>query len=147
MSRLVRPSQVPILHRIKIALGVAALGAFAGGIAGGISAAVIAAIVAHETRILLDWSPYLFGAEFGAPLGAILFPLAAWTLMRRVSFGRAAFGTIAGAFIGGFAGYFITSTANALWFSIAGGVLGVALAATWMWMRSRAKAEFRESVV
>ena len=143
---------IPMKRRVRITLSIAGLGALAGGVAGGVLASVVVAILAVDARQLLDWFPYVIGAEFGAPLGAILLPIAAWTLMRHVTFGRAVLGTIAGALIGGFVGYFVSPKidgpdVNALFRSLAGGVLGFALAAILLRLRARAASRVGASVV
>lgn len=143
VSATERPATIPLSRRLKITLGVAGLGALAGGVAGGISAAVVSAVLARDARVLFDWFPYAIGAEIGGPLGIVLLPIGAWTLMRHVPFGRAVVGTIAGTLIGGFAGYFIAPDVHALFRSIAGGVLGFGVAAIVLRLRARAAKKIR----
>lgn len=138
-------AKVSLARRIKITLGISALGAVAGGIAGAIAAATVGAFMSGEATIYLDWFAYFMGAYIGAPLGAVLFPIAAWTLMRTVPFGRAAVGTIAGTLVGGFCGFFIAPGHNSLMISIGGGIIGFAVAA--ILLRLRAKAANTEPII
>lgn len=156
MISLMTPSgrsvAIPIRRRVKITLGIAVLGALAGGVAGSIAASVVVAILQADARLLLDWFPYVIGAEIGAPLGAALFPIAAWTLMRYVPFGRAVLGTMSGTLIGGCIGYFVSPKVdgpdvNALVRSIVGGVLGFVLAAILLRLRARAASQVSARVV
>ncbi|MEP6833676.1 MAG: hypothetical protein ABJB74_09785 [Gemmatimonas sp.] len=126
-----------LARRAKVTLGLTALGAFAGAVAGGLSAVAVAAIIDGTVRSVFSGSLFVIGAEIGAPLGAFLLPIAGWTLLRRVSFGRVMVGTVLGTLVGGFAGWFITMDTNAIFRSIAGGVIGFFTAAVLMRLRAR----------
>ena len=84
-------------------IGLAAGGAIAGALAGVAVAALVATVVA-TSRAALDLGLLAIGAAFGAPLGAVLFPIAGWLLMRRVPLGRALLGTAGGTIAGGWLG-------------------------------------------
>ena len=47
------------------------------------------------------------GLVYGTPLGAVLFPLAGWLLMRRVALGGALLGTAVGTTAGGLVGWLL----------------------------------------
>jgi len=51
---------------------------------------------------------------YADPLGAMLFPLAGWLLMRRVALGRALLGTAVGTIVGGLVGYFLPFSNDSL---------------------------------
>lgn len=129
MTQLTRPLSVSIVQRTKITLGLAMLGALAGATAGGISAVLVIAIGEWSLRELFDRFLFSVGAAIGAPLGALLLPLAAWTVMRNVPFGRAVAGTVAGTLVGGLMGWYVSLGQHALLRSLCGGVVGFVLAA------------------
>lgn len=122
---------------MKVTAGVAVFGAVAGAVAGGLSAILVGAVMDGSFRQLFDGFLFLIGAEIGAPLGAVFFPIAAWTLMRHVPFGRAFVGVVAGTLIGGFAGWFMGGRALGLVPSIGGGTIGFAIAAVLLRLRAR----------
>lgn len=140
-TELVHFPRASLARRAKITLGIAALGAIGGAAAGGMSAVVVAAIIDGTMRSIFSASLFAVGAEIGAPLGTLLLPLAAWTLLRRVSFGRAILGTVPGTLAGGLAGWFITMDTSAIFRSIAGGVIGFVAAAVLMRVRARSVPE------
>jgi hypothetical protein len=137
-TALVQVPRLSLARRAKITLGIAAFGAFGGAVAGGLSAVAVAMIIDGTVRSIFSGSLFVVGAGIGAPLGALLLPLAAWTLMRHVSFGRAILGTVTGTLVGGLAGWFVTMDTNAIFRSIAGGVIGFVGAAVLMRLRARA---------
>lgn len=136
-TALVQLPRLSLARRAKITLGIAALGAFGGAVAGGVSAVVVAAIIDGTVRSIFSGWLFGIGAQMGAPLGALLLPLAEWTLLRRVPFGRAISGTVAGTLVGGLMGWFITMDTNAIFRSLAGGVVGFLVAAVLMRLRAR----------
>jgi len=85
---------------------LAGVGAVTGAIAGSV-VAFLAVLLKLGLRDALDLQLLEFGAWFGAPLGATLFPLAGWLLMRRVPIGRALLGTMLGTILGGLVGWFV----------------------------------------
>lgn len=86
---------------VAITAGLAVAGAVVGGVLGGLLASLIGLFAAP-----VEWSSEVFlaGVEFGAVVGFVLAPIAAWTLMRRVPLWRAiaetALGTTIGAGVG-----------------------------------------------
>ncbi len=147
MTNPVGPVRVSALRRVQLTLSLATFGAFAGAVAGGLSALVVGAVLDRSARALFDGSLLLFGATLGAPLGAVLLPLAAWTLLRHVPFGRAFVGTVAGTLIGGFAGWFIAHDAHVLLRAIGGGIVGFVVAATLLRLRTRTASHIPAGVV
>lgn len=147
MSESLRPARVSAIQLAKIALGISALGGVAGAFAGGMSALLVGAILDRGLRVVFEGWLFLVGAGIGAPLGALLLPIAALTLMRYVPFGRAFVGTVVGALIGGFIGCFITMDSHVLLRSIAGGIVGFVVAAILLRLRARATGEIAAGVV
>jgi ABC-type enterobactin transport system permease subunit len=81
-----------------ITLGLSALGAIVGGVLGAVLVALLAVRLSavREIHLIGLW----FAAMFGAAMGAVLAPIAAWTLMRHVPIWRAISDTALGTFIG-----------------------------------------------
>lgn len=84
-----------------VTLALAGIGAVVGGVVGALLVGVLLAGLDHvqPSAFLL-----LMGARFGAGVGFVLAPVAAWTLMRRVplwrAIGETAIGTAVGAGLG-----------------------------------------------
>ncbi|MEP6765838.1 MAG: hypothetical protein ABJB66_16100 [Gemmatimonadaceae bacterium] len=95
-------ARVSLKRVAAVTAGLSVFGAIAGAFAGGSAAFLVEAIGNRSLEPFL----FLVGAEFGAPLGAVLMPFAGWALMRRVPLGRAFVGTIAGTLVGGIVGWF-----------------------------------------
>ena len=94
------------LRRIlTVTAALAGVGAVTGAFAGS-AVAFLAVLIRVGLRQALDLDLVEFGASVGAPLGAVLFPLAGWLLMRRVPIGRALVGTMIGTIVGGLVGWF-----------------------------------------
>ena len=116
-----------LLRAAQITGVLAAFGASVGALLGG---ALVALLGVRLGDFRLDAELLTIGAQFGATTGAVLAPVAAWTLMRRVPLWRAiaetATGTVLGAAIG-LVGQPLLQTA---WLSpVFLGVAGFALAA------------------
>jgi hypothetical protein len=86
---------------LAVTAGLAAAGAVVGGVLGGLLVTLLM-LMGRPT----SWNAIglLVGTEFGAAVGFVLAPVAAWTLMRRVPLWRAitdtAIGTTVGAGVG-----------------------------------------------
>ena len=94
------------LRRIlTVTAALAGVGAVTGAVAGS-AVAFLAVLLRVGLGEALDLQLFEFGAWVGAPLGAVLFPLAGWLLMRRVPIGRALLGTMLGTIVGGLVGWF-----------------------------------------
>lgn len=102
-----------LMRIIVITLGLAAAGFVAGGVVGMV---MMAGWLLVDGDFSMDM--VLFGGSFGAAMGAVLGPVSAWLLMRRVPIWLAitgtAGGTIAGAIFGGLIGGFGASFVCAL---------------------------------
>jgi hypothetical protein len=81
-----------------VTVGLVGAGAVFGAAAGGLAVTAGVLITEHEV------AGFAFGAFIGAPLGAIMAPTLAWTLLPRVPLGkmfvRCATGTVVGGVIG-----------------------------------------------
>ena len=90
-----------ILRIIQVTLGLSVLGLVVGAILGGGLIVLLGFRIGH---FRISGEELYYGALFGAAMGGVLAPLAAWTLMRRVPIWRAiaetAVGTVVGAAIG-----------------------------------------------
>jgi len=138
MSDSVQVVRVSAIRRAKITLGLAAFGGIGGAVAGGISALIVGAISTWSLADIFNGFLFLFGATIGAPLGTLLLPFAAWTVMRHVPFGRALAGTVTGTFVGGLIGWFITQDSHVLFRSVTGGIVGFTVAAVLLRLRAQA---------
>lgn len=108
-----------------VTAGLAAAGAVAGAVVGVLVAATWLLSAGHLLGLLLNLDGVLLFGAYGAVIGAVLGPLAAWLLMRHVplwkAIGGTALGTLAGSLLGlvgdgqmGFAGAFLGYGAAAL---------------------------------
>lgn len=70
------------------------------------------------------------GGSFGAAVGLVVAPVAGWTFLRHVPFGRAILGTAAGTFLGAAAALLVGHPA-------VGGIVGYAVAAVLLRRRLR----------
>lgn len=97
-------------HRIvAVTAGLALTGVVVGAVLGGII--LTALVLASDPNPTAASVLFLFpvGAIFGASVGVVFAPIAAWTLLRRIPLGRAiagaAIGTALGAVVGGFVAF------------------------------------------
>lgn len=125
----------PLRRILAVTAGLLALGATAGALAGAL-AAMLAGATSFRTLSWYDLDLLFLGAAIGAPLGAILLPVAGWLLMRHVPLGRALLGTMAGTVIGGFVGWWLPTnhlaTSGNLDWSIGLGFAGFAIAVVYL---------------
>jgi hypothetical protein len=84
---------------LAVTAGLLAGGALFGALAAGIAITIVMALLGGLSRDL-----FLEAARIGAVLGAVLLPIAGWTLLRRVPLWRALTGTITGTVIGSLLG-------------------------------------------
>lgn len=127
-DRRVSPARVAL-----VALGLVPTGAVAGGLAGAIGVTIW---VGLTEGIAQAFAPgvWLFAGMFGAALGAVLLPIAGFTLLRRAPLGKVLLETILGTALGGAIGAVI-SPFGAGWFT--GALAGFALAAAHLWWKAR----------
>ena len=112
---------------VALTLGLVGVGAAVGAIAGATVAALVVAVL-ESPRAALYPELLRLGATFGAPLGAVLFPLAGWLLMRHVPLGRALLGTAAGTVAGGLVGWFVPVGPDRIARTLIAGIVGFVLA-------------------
>jgi hypothetical protein len=124
--RTLIPSRVAL-----VALGLIPAGAVAGALAG-VLGAMIWATAAEGLRVAPI--PLLLGVAgaFGAVLGAVILPVAGFTLLRYVPLGRALAETIVATALGGALGMQLL---GAWW--LAGPLAGFGVAATRLWALAR----------
>lgn len=127
-ERRVSPARVTL-----VALGLVPAGAVAGFVAGALGVSIWVGVtegVAHA------FSPgaWLVAGAIGAGLGAVLLPLAGFTLLRRAPLGRVLLETILGTALGGAIGA-VLSPFGAGWFT--GALAGFALSVGHLWWRAR----------
>ena len=96
-----------IRRNLAVTAGLAAVGGVVGGIMGVLS---LALITLAKSVGLIHEGPVgsfntLFAAAFGAGVGAVLAPIAAWSLMRHVPLWKAILQTSAGTALGVVVGY------------------------------------------
>jgi hypothetical protein len=93
--------QRSVVRIIQVTVGLSVLGTVVGGILG---AGLVALVGVRIGDFRISGEVLYTGTVFGALMGCVLAPLAAWTLMRRVPIRRAiaetAIGTVAGTVIG-----------------------------------------------
>lgn len=132
-----QPRQLSLARRIGITLGLSVYGGLAGAVAGGTCVIAGACVMFGAPDSLGDVAfMFLMGAMFGAPAGATLLPIAAWTIMRRVPFGVAFLGTATATALGGILGWFFVPeslSTNFVVRSIATGAVAFGVASSLLW--------------
>jgi len=127
-DRRVSPARVTL-----VALGLVPAGAVAGFVAGALGVSIWVGLtegVAHA----FDPATWLVAGSVGAGLGAVLLPLAGFTVLRRAPLGKVLLETILGTALGGAIGA-VLSPFGAGWFT--GALAGFALSVGHLWWRSR----------
>lgn len=125
-ARHVSPARVAL-----VALGLIPVGAVAGGLAGALGATIWISVI-DGVRAALDAEVWAVAGAVGAGLGAVILPVAGFTLLRYVPLGRALAETILATAVGGAIG---VQFFGGWW--LAGPVGGFALAATRLWLLAR----------
>jgi len=117
---------------LAVTAGLAAAGAVAGAITGAVAAGFVIMVyfgnsVDPETGVRFGVTDLGFGmsmaAVMGAPIGAVILPLEAWVLLRRVPLWRALAETAAGTVVGAVALALIATS------PVVGAMIGFTLAA------------------
>jgi hypothetical protein len=131
----------PRIRRIIVGASITALSVAAGAFSGFLVAITLDVASGGFFHRPLDGDFYLFGANVGGVLGAVLGPAAAFGFLRRVPIGRLFGQTIVGTALGGLAGLWLGETVyrigDGFYMIIGGGVLGFSIAAARLWWRSR----------
>jgi len=112
---------------LRVTILLTGLGALFGALAGMLVAVALMSLdgVSH---VGLDRALLEFGTSVGAPLGAVLFPLAGWALMRQVALGRALVGTVLGTLAGAIIGWVWPPVVDRVSDLMVGAVAGFAVA-------------------
>jgi hypothetical protein len=121
-----------------ITLGLSASGVIVGGVLGALLVGLVSLVSVDSLGGISD---LLFGAEFGAVVGAVLAPVAAWTLMRHVPIWRAIAETAIGTVVGAGVGMLLEPQFHNWMSPIPLGVLGFVLAAVRLRLTRRARTE------
>jgi hypothetical protein len=111
-----------------VTLALLAAGAAFGALAGVVTLA-IAALVNGEFRALADIGAFGLAAYLGAILGAPLFPIVGWLLLRRVPLGHAVLGSVVGTVLGGIIGWMTRAGGDEVNGAVFVGAAGFLLAA------------------
>ncbi len=121
---------------VVVTIGLVGAGIVSGALAGGTAFALV--VVLADGRISTEL--FEIGAIFGAPLGAIIAPLLAWLLLRRVPLGRMFLVCSVGTAIGGVVGWFATAAGgNIILNPIGGAFIGCLVGAIALWHRARVR--------
>ena len=130
---LLRERRVSPARVTMVALGLVPAGAVAGFVAGALGVSIWVGLtegVAHA----FDPATWLVAGSVGAGLGAVLLPLAGFTVLRRAPLGKVLLETILGTALGGAIGA-VLSPFGAGWFT--GALAGFALSVGHLWWRAR----------
>ena len=128
-ERRVSPARVTL-----VALGLVPAGAVAGFVAGALGVSIWVGTDGGPRPCVRRWVRGSSPARWAAGLGAVLLPLAGFTLLRRVPLGKVLLETILGTALGGAIGA-VMSPFGAGWFT--GALAGFALSVAHLWWRSR----------
>jgi hypothetical protein len=107
--------------------GLLAAGAAFGGLATAAALAVVVALT-EGVRTAFDLRVLALTGAIGALYGGVLFPAAAWLLLRRVPLGTAVLGVTAGTVLGAVLGWTLPSAMSIDTAGTLGGFLGFAAA-------------------
>ena len=103
---------VRLYRVISVTTSLVIAGAILGAVASAVALAI--AVVITEGRLgASDAGTLGFAAEFGAMIGAVAAPTAAWLALRRVPLGRAVTWTTVATVVGGVAGWVIATVLRA----------------------------------
>src|ERR1700712_5083185 len=103
-----RSACMRLQHRISLALMVTSIGSVCGAAAGAAIATTILTVSRHPSLQLAS-ELYAVGLQSGALLGAVLGPLSAFTILRRVPLGRLFWFTALSTVAGGLAAFTLES--------------------------------------
>jgi hypothetical protein len=120
-----------IARIVAVTAGLAATGAVVGALAGAAMCTLMLLLSGEPSKLWVARDLLTFAASFGARVGAVLGPVAAWLLMRHVPLGLAIGGTALGTLAGGALGLLVGPVE-----SIPAGVLGFGAAAVYLRVRT-----------
>jgi hypothetical protein len=130
---LLRERRVSPARVTMVALGLVPAGAVAGFVAGALGVALWVGVTEGLTHAF-DLGAWLVAGAVGGTLGAVLLPLAGFTLLRRAPLGKVLLETILGTALGGAIGAALSPFGGG-WFT--GALAGFALSVGHLWWRSR----------
>jgi hypothetical protein len=116
---------------VLVGLGLIPLGAAAGALAGALGVTIWLSII-QGVRAAFDPAAWWVAGAIGGALGAVILPIAGFTLLRYVPLGRALAETILATAVGGVVGIQFLDN----WW-LAGPLAGFALAAARLWALAR----------
>lgn len=121
------------LRDAAVTLGLVGAGATFGGFAGGTALALALLITENDT----SGFGFILGAIFGTPLGAVVGPIVALTLLRRVPLGRVFLGLSTGTVVGGVVGWVMAASSPQPLIGLAGAFIGCLTTAIMLRYRSQ----------
>jgi len=130
---LLRERRVSPARVTMVALGLVPAGAVAGFVAGALGVALWVGVTEGLTHAF-DLGAWFVAGAVGGALGAVLLPLAGFTLLRRAPLGKVLLETILGTALGGAIGAALSPFGGG-WFT--GALVGFALSVGHLWWRSR----------
>ncbi len=121
---------LPVRRILAITTSLSAVGAVVGAVLG-MGAMTFIGLIGSNLHVVPGVPASLpIAAAFGACAGAVLAPIAAWTLMRRVPIWKSIIGTALGTTVGVVAGFFLGRGYRlGLEWLLAGGFIGLLVAA------------------
>jgi hypothetical protein len=128
---LVPERHVSPVRVAMVAAGLVGAGAVAGAVAGVLGATIWLSLIAGAAAAV-DYEVWTVAGLVGGALGAVILPIAGFTVLRYVPLGRALLQTIVATALGGVVGARFLGT----WW-LAGPIGGFALAAGRLWMVAR----------
>jgi hypothetical protein len=131
---------------LAVTAGLMVGGAIFGAVAA-LAALAIGLAATGQAHALLETDALAAVGSVGAILGGLLFPAAAWLLMRTVPLGLALLGTVTGTTIGGAAGWLLAShDLDRVPQALIGGVIGFVIASILLRIRAGRRSEPRHHV-
>jgi hypothetical protein len=121
-----------------VTAGLTVTGAIVGAICAASSLAIVLLVAEPAGSGPYFYDALAFAGYVGALLGAIATPIIAWTLLRRVTLGRAIAHSVVGTIIGGLVGATLGGDAFVVP-ALAGALIGFVLAALRLWHQTSSR--------
>ena len=122
------------VRAVAVTAGLAVAGGVVGAGVGAALLAVLGLVVDGPGGFPFVWDAFVLAGFVGGVLGAVLFPVSAWTLLRRVSFGQAFAGTALGTAAGGTLGLLLSGVRPDM--AVAGAVAGFCTSAVGLYVQA-----------